>query len=321
MTHTASTSNERKSISLVIPIYNEQDSIAWHYKHIKQHLDARHQPFSIVYVDDGSSDDSLKIIRELHHNSPQDVHYVVLSRNFGKEAATTAGLAAATGDAVVIMDGDGQHPIELVDTFVSLWHQGHDVVVGVRTGNKNTGFIKKLGSKLFYAVLKFIGGKNVVAGTTDFRLIDAKVVAEFNKLTERNRVTRDLIDWLGYHRAEVPFEAAERHAGTASYSFRKLLKLALDGIISHSTRPLKLIALLGSIISILSAGSGILLAIQKYAFGDPLNLSISGSALLALFVTFLVGIVLVCQGLLALYLESVYYETQNRPLYVVRESK
>jgi len=170
-------------------------------------------------------------------------------------------------------------------------------------------------------ILRFIGGKDIIAGTTDFRLIDRKVVAEFNKLTERNRVTRNLIDWLGYTRAEVPFEAAKRHAGTATYSFRKLFKLALNGIVAHSTRPLKLIALLGSIIATLSAVLGVVLAVQKYILGDPLGLSVTGSALLALLVTFLVGVVLVCQGLLALYLESVYYETQNRPLYVIKESK
>ena len=249
------------------------------------------------------------------------MHYLSLSRNFGKESATTAGLGVAKGDAVVVMDADGQHPIELVKTFIELWHAGNDVVIGVRTSNKNEGVVKKYGSKLFYATLKFIGGKEVVAGTTDFRLIDQTVVAEFNKFTERNRVTRNLVDWLGYKRVEVPFEAAERHAGTAAYSFRKLFKLAINGIVSHSTRPLKLIALLGLIISTLSAGLGIVLTIDKYGFGDPLGLSVTGSALLALFVSFLVGIVLVCQGLLALYLESVYYETQNRPLYVIKEHR
>ena len=308
-------------ISLVMPVHNEQDNLLWHHDKITNFLDSTEQPFEIIYVDDGSTDDSLALLRKLQKNNPKTVHYLSLSRNFGKESATTAGLGVAKGDAVVVMDADGQHPIELVKTFIELWHAGNDVVIGVRTSNKNEGVVKKYGSKLFYATLKFIGGKEVVAGTTDFRLIDQTVVAEFNKFTERNRVTRNLVDWLGYKRVEVPFEAAERHAGTAAYSFRKLFKLAINGIVSHSTRPLKLIALLGLIISTLSAGLGIVLTIDKYGFGDPLGLSVTGSALLALFVSFLVGIVLVCQGLLALYLESVYYETQNRPLYVIKEHR
>lgn len=310
----------KKTLNIIIPAYNEQDNLAWQFGKIRDFFGSRDLAYKIIYVDDGSADNTLQVIKELHSKHPTIVRYISLSRNFGKEAATSAGLSAVDGDAAIIMDGDGQHPIELVDSFVELWQQGNDVVIGIRTSNVNEGFIKKYGSKLFYVVLKFIGGKDVVAGTTDFRLIDRKVIDEFNKLTERNRVTRNLIDWLGYKRAEVPFEAAERHAGTATYSFRKLIKLALDGIVSHSTRPLKLIALLGSFISAGSAILGIVLAVQKYVLGDPIGLSITGSALLALFVTFLVGVVLVCQGLLALYLESVYYEAQNRPLYVVKES-
>jgi len=317
-------SKEDKSnskISIVIPVHNETDNLIWHHDKITDYFQKLSQPIEIIYVDDGSTDDSLTVLRQLKHSSPNLVRYLSLSRNFGKESATTAGLSIAKGDAVLIMDADGQHPVELVEQFIKLWHGGNDVVIGIRTSNKNEGVVKKYGSKLFYAVLKFIGGKEVIAGTTDFRLIDKSVVSEFNKFTERNRVTRNLIDWLGFKRVEVPFEAAERHAGEATYSFRKLVKLAINGIVSHSTRPLKLIALLGFIISLFSAGLGIFLAIDKYGFGDPLGLSVTGSALLALFVSFLVGIVLVCQGLLALYLESVYYETQNRPLYVIKEHR
>lgn len=308
-----------KLLSIIIPVFNELENLQWHHDKIVSFFKKRNQSFEIIYVDDGSSDGSLELIRKIQSDSPNNTKFISLSRNFGKEAATSAGLSVVGGDAAIIMDSDGQHPIEMVANFIDLWHEGFDVVVGIRSSNTGEGVLKKYGSKLFYKVLKFIGGKNVVAGTTDFRLIDKKVVDEFNKLTERNRVTRNLLDWLGYKRAEVSFEANERHAGTATYSFRKLFKLAVDGIVSHSTRPLKLIAALGFIISVISAFSGIILAIQEYALDDPLNLSISGAGLLAIFVTFLVGIVLVCQGLLALYIESVYYETQNRPLFIIAE--
>lgn len=313
---------ERKNIglvSIVIPIHNEQDNLEWHFELISRHFKTINQSFEIIYINDGSTDNSLNIIKKLETNNTKKVKFISLSRNFGKEAATSAGLFSSKGDVVVLMDGDGQHPIEIIDSFIDLWKQGNDIVVGVRTSNKSAGIVKNLGSRLFYKVLKFVSGKEVVTGTTDFRLLDKKVVNEFNKLTERNRVTRNLLDWLGFKRVEVPFTADKRHAGKATYTFRKLLKLAMNGFVSHSTRPLKLIALLGSIISIVSAFAGILLAFQKYVLNDPFGLSVTGSALLALFVTFMVGIVLVCQGLLALYLESVYYETQNRPLYIIAE--
>lgn len=308
-----------QNVNIVIPVHNEQANLEWHYKKINTFFKSINQLFTITYVDDGSTDDSLKIIKEIQKNNPKSIKFISLSRNFGKEAATSAGLSVCDGDVAIIMDGDGQHPVELIEKFIAHWEDGYDMVVGVRSSNKGEGIVKKYGSKIFYRLLKFISGREVISGVTDFRLIDFKVVTEFNKLTERNRVTRNLLDWLGYKRIEVPFIADERHAGKPTYTFRKLLKLAMNGFISHSTRPLKLIALLGLIISVVSAFSGILLALQKYVFSDPFGLSVTGSALLALFVTFLVGIVLVCQGLLALYLESVYYETQNRPLYIIDE--
>ena len=308
-----------QTISIVIPVYNESDNIEWHYEQISTYFEKMHQSFEIIYVNDGSTDNSYTILKNLQKKHPKVVRYISLSRNFGKEAATSAGLSIADKDAVVIMDGDGQHPVELVKDFIEYWQQGYDTVIGVRRSNVGEGMIKKYGSKLFYRLLRLISGKQIVPGTTDFRLIDKKVVQEFNKLTERNRVTRNLLDWLGYKRLEIPFDANERHAGTAAYSFKKLTNLAINGIIAHTTRPLKFVAVLGAIISFAAALGGAALAIQEYVFGDPLGLSISGAALLAIFVTFLVGIVLICQGLLALYLESVYYETQNRPLYVIAE--
>lgn len=311
---------QHKMISIVIPVHNEQDNLRWQHENILSFAADLKYNVEVILVDDGSTDDSLQIIKELCASSKQ-THFISLSRNFGKEAATSAGIAHAKGDALVIMDADGQHPIELLKEFITNWEEGYEVLIGVRTKNRGEGFVKRFGSKSFYWLLRFIGGKTIVPGSTDFRLIDRKVVDQFKELTERNRVTRDLIDWLGYKRKLIPFEANERHAGKATYSTRKLFSLAINGIVSHSTRPLKFIALIGLIISTLSGLLGALLAIETYILGDPLNLNITGVALLALFVTFLVGVVLVCQGLLALYLESVYYEAQNRPLYVIRESK
>jgi dolichol-phosphate mannosyltransferase len=306
-------------ISIIIPAYNEAANIDWHYKKVTDFLNANHILYEIIYVNDGSNDDSLDTIKSIakKHNS---VRYVSFSRNFGKEAATTAGLKKAKGKAAIIIDADGQHPVELVKTFLDEWKNGYQVVVGVRSNSKGEGLLKTVGSKLFYVFLRLLGAnESTQAGLTDFRLIDRKVIDEYNKLTEHNRVTRNLIDWMGFKRKLIPFTADKRHSGDASYSFKKLSKLAIDGIVKHSTRPLKYIGAIGFIVSSVSMFAGIFIIIEEYAMNDPLKIGVTGSALLAIFLSFMVGIVLVCQGLLALYLENVYYETQNRPLYIIDE--
>jgi len=308
-------------LSIVIPIHNEEGNISWHHEKIIKTIKNLGVKYEIIYVDDGSTDNSIDAIKELATKN-SDTKYITFSRNFGKEAAISAGLKKASGDVVLIIDADGQHPIELVSEFIKKWHEGYDIVVGVRKSNQGEGLIKSIGSRLFYMLLKSIdNGFEVTRSSTDFRLVDRLVIDQYNKLTERNRISRNLMDWLGFKKATIPFDALARHAGKASYSYSKLVKLAIDGAIKHSTRPLKLIGLLGILISFVTILSMIFLVIEKYVLHDPMNLAITGTALLGLFLSFLVGIVLTCQGLLALYLENVYYETQNRPLYVVREEK
>ncbi len=303
-------------ISLVIPVHNEDSNLEWLYSKIKEFFENHNAArYEIIFVDDGSYDDSLKIIESLVAKDAY-VHYISLSRNFGKEAATSAGLAQAKGDAVVIMDADGQHPVGVIKDFLAEWRKGFDVVVGVRKQNKKEGLVKRYGSKLHYVALNFLSG-DTIAGATDFRLMDRKVVEEFNKLTERSRITRGLIDWLGFKRAYVGFVSPERHSGQPAYNFRKLVRLALHSFTSQSTKPLQITGFLGFIVTIVSACLGIFLFLENYVFNDPLDLNITGTAILALFLSFLVGLVLICQWLLALYTESIHNETQNRPLYIV----
>ena len=160
-------------------------------------------------------------------------------------------------------------------------------------------------------------GSKTPLGSTDFRLIDRKVVDEFNKLTERSRITRGLIDWLGFKRTYIDFKAPARHSGKSPYSFRKLVRLALHSFTSQSTKPLQFTGFLGFIVTIVAGILGVFLMIEAYVLGDPMNLAVTGTAMLALFLSFLVGLVLICQWLLALYVESIHNETQNRPLYIV----
>ena len=307
------------TISMIIPVHNEEANLSWHHERITDTLDKLDCRYEIIYVNDGSNDKSLEILKQLSKNASR-ARYLSFSRNFGKEAATTAGLLACKGDAAIMIDADGQHPIELVETFVDEWHKGYKTVIGVRTTNKRAGAVKNGGSKLFYAILRILGADDSVQhGLTDFRLVDRQIIDEYARLTEHNRVTRNLLDWLGFKRKLIPFEANERHAGDASYSLRKLTKLAIDGIVKHSTRPLKFIGIIGFIVAFIAGLVGLFMVIEMHVLNDPLQLAITGTALLAVFLSFMVGIVLFCQGLLALYLETVFYETQNRPLFIIEE--
>lgn len=308
-----------KTISVVVPIFNESDNIAKLVQSLDDvFINLKSYTYEILLVNDGSSDNSLAEIKNIHRTNKR-VSFLSFSRNFGKEAATSAGIINAKGNAVICVDADGQHPVNIIPEFISRWENGDDIVIGVRISNNSEGLIKKYGSKLFYVMLKHIDENGTIPGSTDFRLIDSKVADEFRKLTERNRITRGLIDWLGFKKSFVEFKALPRESGKASYSFKKLFKLAMHSFVSQSTKPLKLTGLLGVITTLLSSVIGVFFVIEMYLFNDPLNLNISGTALLGVGATFLIGVVLVCQGLLALYIESIHTETQNRPLYIIAE--
>ncbi len=310
----------KKNISIVIPIFNESNNIVSTYDSINNSLKKNSKySYEIIMINDGSTDETASIASGL---SSKTVHtkYIEFSRNFGKEAATSAGLQYATGDAAIMLDADGQHPIEIINSFIQKWEDGYDVVIGIRESNKGEGFIKKYGSRLFYKILSIISDGNTVPNSTDFRLIDRKVIAEFNKLTERGRMTRGLIDWLGFKRAYILFSANERIGSNASYSISKLSRLALHAFVSQSTKPLQAVGVLGIVVTLSSLILGLFLFIEQYMIGDPLNLAVTGTAYLAVFISVLVGIMLACQGLLALYIESIHNESQNRPLYVVAKS-
>lgn len=303
-------------VSLIIPVHNEEKNLLWHHKNIVKFLESRSIQHELIYVNDGSTDNSQNII-ETMALTDRSIRFINFSRNFGKEAATTAGLHHCSGDVAILIDADGQHPIELIEKFISRWKSGYDVVVGVRAKNKKEGIIKKYGSKLFYVMLTSFTDGNTVPGSTDFRLIDRKVIDEFKRLTEHNRITRGLVDWLGFKRSYVEFNAHERHDGKATYSFGKLMRLAIHAFVSHSTKPLQFTGFMGALVMVLSSTTGLFLLIETYVFDDVLGLAITGTAILALFLSFLIGLVLICQWLLALYIESIHSEAQNRPLYIV----
>jgi len=307
-----------KSVSIIVPVFNEEKNIPLLYNEIKSVISkANNYEFEIIFVNDGSRDQSLIELQKLKDLDAR-VKIIDFSRNFGKEMATTAGINNCQSDACIIMDGDLQHPAEKITEFLTKWEEGGEVIIGVRNKNRSEGLIKKVGSYFFYKIINLISETKITPNTTDFRLLDKTVIEEFNKLTERNRITRGLIDWLGFRREFIYFDANKRFNGKASYSTVQLFRLAFNSIVSLSLFPLKLAGYLGVLIVLFSGSFGIFIFITRYI---SKTMYFSGPAMLAVLILFLIGIVLVCLGFIALYIANIHADVSNRPMYIIRKSK
>lgn len=307
------------SLSIVIPVYNEAANIRTFYEVLAPIADKTSgRSYEIIYVDDGSDDESAALIESIRRTD-KNVKLLGLSRNFGKEIALAAGIAHARGEAILMIDGDGQHPAERIPEFVSAWRQKAQVVIGVRTANQGEGFVKKYGSRLFYRILNALLGVKMVPGSSDFRLIDREVQQEFMKLNEPQTMTRGLIDWLGFERVYVPYAANPRTAGEDGYKFKKLVRLAAHSFVSLSPVPLYAFGYLGVVITGVSLVLGLSILVEQIILGDPWAWDFTGTAMLSILVIFLVGLVLVAQGVLALYISYIYTQSKGRPLFVVNK--
>ena len=284
--------NEKKSISVVVPLFNEEKSIRSFHKSLVEVLSRTKLEFEIVYVDDGSIDDTANVINKF---KDKRVKLVALSRNFGKEIALSAGVATGKYEAIIMLDGDGQHPVELIPEFISQWQSGSDVVIGLRKASSGRSALGRLNSYLFYKL--------------------------FNKLSEDHRMTRFLIDWLGFDRSYVNFDAKKREHGEASYSTGKLINLAFNSMISSSPKPLYFFAYLGVMICLLSLFLGIAVILEQLILSDPLGWKFTGTAMLGILIIFLVGIVLMSQGIISVYISRIHNQSKGRPLYVVNKRK
>lgn len=304
-------------VSIVVPVYREERSLPL----LAERLDqvAASYPkyeFEYVWVNDGSPDESWWVMKTIASQNKR-LRAVDLSRNFGKEVALTAGLDAARGDALIFMDADLQHPPEFIPQLISAWEQGFEVVATVRGRFESESALRKLCSRVFYKVMRWISDLEMVSKTTDFRLIDKKVAHELRTISERQRIFRGLIDWAGFRKTYVAFEAAERLHGEASYSYRKLAVLALDSVIGNSTVPLLMIVYLGLISSLISFLTLVGMALHKFVFSNSLNFT--NLAFVVVGNVLLTGVMLTALGIMSLYLRKIYGETQGRPLYFVRE--
>jgi polyisoprenyl-phosphate glycosyltransferase len=313
---------DRKLISIITPVYNEVQNIPEFFPAILDATKKLDYKFELIFIDDGSNDQSIEAIHALKTDRKDlSVKLIQLSRNFGKEIATTAGLNACKGEAAILIDADLQHPPEKISEFIEKWEQGGEVVVGVRKIHAHGSPFKHLGSEVFYKLMSKISDTVITPHATDFRLLDKQVIEQFNRFTERERITRGLIDWLGFKREYVQFTANKRRFGTATYSTNKLIHLAINGFTTHSLVPLKLAGYLGVILCAVFGPLGIIVYIQHYWLDDRLRWDVTGTGMLAILMLFSIGVVLVCLGLVAMYVANIHSEVMNRPLYVVRKNK
>lgn len=307
-------------VSVVVPLYNEAESISrLNELIVAQMNNEAPNKYEILYCNDGSTDRSVEIIQQLHAHNPR-VKLVSLSRNFGKEIALAAGIATAQGNAIITLDGDGQHPPRYIPQFLAEWRNGAQVVVGVPDEVERKGMVKRMGSWLFYSAFNKITRQRLSIGASDFCLIDRAVQREFVTLKEPERITRGLIEWLGFKRVYVHFRFQNRIAGKPTYSFGKLVKLATNSFVSMSPAPLYLFGYLGIFITTVSLIVGTSVFIEQLLLNDPLGWEFTGTAMLSILLLFVVGILLMAQGIMALYISHIHSQTKGRPLFIIDRS-
>ncbi|MFY9974295.1 MAG: glycosyltransferase family 2 protein [Chromatiaceae bacterium] len=303
------------SLSVVVPMYNEGELLGVFFARIRAILKEITEDFEILCVNDGSTDDTLDRLRDFAQADPR-IKVLSLTRNFGKEAALTAGLDYASGDAVIPMDADLQDPPELIPTMVEKWREGFDMVIAVRQKRSSDAVMKRASARGFYWLASKLSDTPIPANAGDFRLLDRQVVLALRKLPERTRFMKGLFGWLGFKQAKVYYARPERAAGRTKWRFWGLWNLALDGIFSFSTLPLRMWTYLGALLALVSLSYGAYIVIRTVLFG----VDIPGYASLATMILFFSGINMVGLGIIGEYLGRVFLETKARPLYLIRES-
>jgi polyisoprenyl-phosphate glycosyltransferase len=302
--------------SIVVPIYNEEESFAELITRLGEVMDRLDGPAEVILVDDGSRDSSYQLMTQANRDDPR-FKMIQLSRNFGHQVAITAGMDAAAGQAVVIIDADLQDPPEVILEMAARWQEGYEVVYAVRQHREGETRFKTGTATVFYNLLRRLADVEQPVDVGDFRLVDRKALDAFLLMREHNRYVRGMFSWIGFRQAAVPYERASRHAGTSKYPLRKMIKFAADGFVGFSTAPLRFALMAGMIISVAAVGYGIVAIVLKLAGLHD----VPGYASLLVTITFLSGVQLVVMGMVGQYVARVYDETRNRPLYLIRETR
>ncbi|HSW70367.1 MAG TPA: glycosyltransferase family 2 protein [Gammaproteobacteria bacterium] len=303
--------NKAVFISCIVPVYNEEAVIESFLKELSTHLDQLASQYEIVVVDDGSKDKTIEKILAL---PPQlKVKLLSLSRNFGKEAAMTAGLEFCRGEVVVLLDADFQHPVAVLSSFLQSWGEGYDMVYGIRQSRSSEAPFKRYFAQLFYWLMSRITHIDIPNNAGDFRLIDRKVVDALKQFPERNRFMKGLYAWIGFKKIGVPFEVQERAGGHSSWGLMRLFDLALAGITSFSDVPLRVWGLVGFVISLISLVYAIYLVTSTLLFGTDFP----GFPTIVVAIVFLGGIQLLSIGILGEYIARIFTEVKQRPKYLI----
>ncbi|HEX8340782.1 MAG TPA: glycosyltransferase family 2 protein [Tepidisphaeraceae bacterium] len=303
------------TVTFVVPVYFEQEILPAFYKRLAAVMDslAAEVACDVLFVDDGSRDDSPKILAALAEADPR-VGVIFLSRNFGHQLAITAGLDHARGDAVVTLDSDLQDPPEVTRDFIAAWRDGAEVVIGTRRSRRGESRFKLLTARVFYRLLSRLSDVPLVEDSGDFRLLDRRVVDALKRVREQDRYLRGIISWLGFRQVRVPYDRDARTAGETKYPLGKMLRLAIDGISSFSDKPLRLAAQLGLIVTVLSVVGAVWIAVGKLL--QPQN-TIQGWTSVMVVMLFLGGVQLLSVGILGEYVGRIFRQTKDRPLYLV----
>ena len=304
-----------KKISIIIPAFNEEGNIAQFIEKLQYIFDEKYQ-YEVIFVNDGSTDKTLEKLKDVSQLYDW-CGFISLSRNFGHQYALKAGLDSCTGDCMISLDADLQHPPELIPKLIEYWERGINIVYTVREENKDLGFFKRNTSKFFYKILNLLGDINLREGSADFRLIDKKVINLFTKnIKEYHLFIRGMIAWVGYSQIAISYKPEKRFSGKSKYSYRKMLKLALEGLTSFSVLPLRFAIYAGILVSCVSF-LYCFYVLYGYLFTDN---NIEGWTSLMLSVLFLSGFQLISIGLLGVYIGKIFFEVKERPNYIVEES-
>ncbi|GAB4113184.1 MAG: glycosyltransferase family 2 protein [Thermoflexibacter sp.] len=303
-------------ISIVIPIYNEALNINLLYERLTKVLLSMGVSYELIFVNDGSRDNSISLLKFLAAQH-QEVKYIDLSRNFGHQIAVSAGLDKTTGKRVVIIDADLQDPPELIADLYAKMNEGYEVVYAKRKRRKGESFLKLLTAKLFYRILSNITSIHIPVDTGDFRLMDSKVVEALRQMPERHKFLRGQISWVGYRQTYIAYERDERHAGKTGYTYRKMFRFALDGITAFSNFPIKLVTVMGFLVSTVAFLMIIYTFYVKYFTNQDVE---RGWASLMVAILFLGGVQLISIGILGEYISRINTDVRKRPLYFIKES-
>ena len=305
-----------KLVSIVVPVYNEEENIRHFYGAVCENMAGLDYDFELIFVDDGSKDRSRAILRELE-KADSRVQPIFLARNFGHQLALTCGLDHADGDAVVTMDGDMQHPPELIPVLLEKWEAGYEVVQTIRQTTEGVSALKKLTSYYYYKLLNMLSSLHIQEGGSDFRLMDRMVVLAFRRYREHARFIRGMVGAMGYRQIQLEFVAPKRFAGVSKFSPRKMMNFALDGILAYSTLPLRFGLYGGLLCGLLSMALFIHVLFTKYIAND----AVPGWATITGCVLFFGGVQLAILGIIGEYIGRIFEEVKNRPLYLIAKGK